>query len=200
MAVDNEKLECISDNYKYSPDGTLYYFEGKQDKNGNVYEERAAISNHTPLLKEYRTIDNGIERIEELVFNALRNYSRGTDTVLSLKNDVFSQTPNVKFGAACRIFLGRGAKSRYSEVMQIQCENAPHSVIYQHTGYTNIEGERVFLNGNYSITKDGTTQKCNVALPEQMGNYRFVESRDPDRYKTLLEMFPSVASDALVYT
>ena len=200
MAVDNEKLECISDNYKYSPDGTLYYFEGKQDKNGNVYEERAAISNHTPLLKEYRTIDNGIERIEELVFNALRNYSRGADTVLSLKNDVFSQTPNVKFGAACRIFLGRGAKSRYSEVMQIQCENAPHSVIYQHTGYTNIEGERVFLNGDYSITKDGTTQKCNVALPEQMGNYRFVESRDPDRYKTLLEMFPSVASDALVYT
>lgn len=200
MAVDNEKLECISDNYKYSPDGTLYYFEGKQDKNGNVYEERAAISNHTPLLKEYRTIDNGIERVEELVFNALRNYSRGADTVLSLKNDVFSQTPNVKFGAACRIFLGRGAKSRYSEVMQIQCENAPHSVIYQHTGYTNIEGGRVFLNGDYSITKDGVTQKCNVALPEQMGNYRFVESRDPDRYKTLLEMFPSVASDALVYT
>lgn len=200
MAVDHEKLECISDNYKYSPDGTLYYFEGKQDKNGNVYEERVAISNHTPLLKEYRTIDNGIECVEELVFNALRNYSRSADTVLSLKNDVFSQTPNVKFGAACRIFLGRGAKSRYSEAMQIQCENSPHSVIYQHTGYTNIDGERVFLNGDYSITKDGATQKCNVALPEQMGSYRFVNNRDPERYKTLLGMFCSVASDPLVYT
>ena len=200
MAVDNEKLECISDNYKYSPCGTLYYFERKQSKDGVIYEERTEISNHTPILKEYRTIDNGIERVEELVFNALRNYSRGADTVLSLKNDVYSQTPNLKFGAACRISLGRGAKSRYSEAMQIQCENAPNSVIYQHTGYTNIDDERVFLNGDYSITKDGVTQKYNVALPEQMSNYRFVESRDPDRYKTLLTMFPSVASDALVYT
>ena len=198
--IDNEKLKNISDNYKYSPDGTLYYFEGKQSKDGVVYEERSAISNHTPLLKEYRTIDNGIERIEELVFNALRNYNYGADTVLSLKNDVYSNMPNVKFGAACRIFLGRGAKSRYSEAMQIQCENAPHSIIYQHTGYTNIDGERVFLNGDYSITKDGITKKCNVALPEQMNNYRFVESRDLDRYKTLLELFPSVASDELVYT
>ncbi|MBQ8215256.1 MAG: DUF927 domain-containing protein [Clostridia bacterium] len=200
METNNEQFTCISENYRYSKDGTLYYVEGKQGKNGVVYEECSTIANHTPLLKEYRTIDNGIETVEELVFNALRNYSRGADTILSLKNDVYSQTPNLKFGAACRITLGRGAKSRYSEAMQIQCENAPHAVIYQHTGYAYIDGERVFLNGDFSIGKDGTTNKCNVSLPEQMKNYRFVESRDAERFDTLLKMFPSVASNELVYS
>ena len=29
----NEKRVRIGDNYEYSPDGTLYYIEGKEDKN-----------------------------------------------------------------------------------------------------------------------------------------------------------------------
>ncbi len=199
MEKNDEKLICISDNYKYSQDGTLYYFECKQSKDGVTYEEQSAIANHTPLLKEYRTIDNGIERVEELVFTALRNHTRGADTILSLKNDVYSQNPNVKFGAACRIFLGRGAKSRYSEAMQIQCENAPHAVIYQHTGYVNIDGERVFLNGGYSVGKDGITDKFKVVLPEQMNNYRFTEERDAERYNTLLNLLPSAVPEGLYY-
>ena len=174
--------------------------EGKQGKNGVVYEECSTIANHTPLLKEYRTIDNGIETVEELVFNALRNYSRGADTILSLKNDVYSQTPNLKFGAACRITLGRGAKSRYSEAMQIQCENASHAVIYQHTGYAKIDGERVFLNGDFSIGKDGITDKYKVRLPKGMDRYCFTKERDADRYETLLKLFPSCAPEPLVYT
>ena len=57
----NEKRVRIGDNYEYSPDGTLYYIEGKEDKNGNTYKETTAIANHTPLLKEQRIIDNGID-------------------------------------------------------------------------------------------------------------------------------------------
>ena len=51
----------IGEFYKYSPDGTLYYSEGKEDKNGNRYEETTKIANHTPLLKEQRIIDNGFK-------------------------------------------------------------------------------------------------------------------------------------------
>ena len=194
----NEKRVRIGDNYEYSPDGTLYYIEGKEDKNGNTYTETTAIANHTPLLKEQRIIDNGIETTEELVFTALRDFRKGADTAISLK-DVLSQTPNIKFGAACRIFLGRGAKSRYSEAMQIQCENAPLTMLYQHTGYTTIEGERVFLNGGYSVTKDGLTDKYNVLLSGQMENYVFTDKKDSERYKTLLSLLPSVAPTSLVY-
>ncbi len=188
----------IGDSYKYSPDGTLYYVEGKADKNGNKYEEQTAIANHTPLLKEQRIIDNGIETTEELVFSALRNYRQGVDTAITLK-DVLSQTPNIKFGAACRIFLGRGAKSRYSEAMQIQCETAPVTMLYQHTGYTVADGERIFLNGGYSVTKDGLTDRYNVGLTGQLENYRFIDGSDPDRFETLLRLLPSIAPTSLVY-
>lgn len=194
----NEKRVRIGDNYEYSPDGTLYYVEVIESKNGDTGEVSTPIANHTPLLKEQRIIDNGIETTEELVFTALRDFRKGADTAISLK-DVLSQTPNIKFGAACRIFLGRGAKSRYSEAMQIQCENAPLTMLYQHTGYTTIEGERVFLNGGHSVTKDGLTDKYNVMLSGQMENYVFTDKKDSERYKTLLSLLPSVAPTSLVY-
>lgn len=58
--AENEEHVKISGNYEYSPDGTLYYIEGKSDQKGNTYEETTAIANHTPLLKEQRIIDNGV--------------------------------------------------------------------------------------------------------------------------------------------
>ena len=200
MEAENNKMTQISENYQYAPDGTLYYVEEKQNKSGLIYTECSPIANHTPLLKEYRTIDNGFERVEELVFTPLRNYNKGTEAILTLKNDIFSQTPNLKFGAACRILLSRGAKSKYSEAMQIQCEHAPHSTIYQHTGYTIVDGKRVFLNGGYSIDENGVTDKYNVALPEQMNSFKFTSEYDGDRYKSLLERFPAVGCDDIVYT
>lgn len=113
--------------------------------------------------------------------------------------DVLSQTPNIKFGAACRIFLGRGAKARYSEAMQVQCENAPVSMVYQHTGYTVAEGKRVFLNGGYSITEDGLTDRFNVLMSGQLECYSFTNESDSDRYETLLTLLPSVAPPSMVY-
>lgn len=194
----NEKRVKLGGNYEYSSDGTLYYTEGKQDKNGNTYEETTAIANHTPLLKEQRIIDNGVETTEELVFSAVRDFRRGADIAITLK-DVLSQTPNIKFGAACRIFLGRASKARYSEAMQIQCETAPVSLIYQHTGYTEVDGERIFLNNGHSITKDGLTDKYNVALTGQLENYSFTNKKDSDRYSTLLKLLPSIAPSQMVY-
>lgn len=194
----NEKRVRIGDNYEYSPDGTLYYIEGKEDKNGNAYKETTIIANHTPLLKEQRIIDNGIETTEELVFTVLRDYRQSADISFTLK-DVLSQTPNLKCGAGCRITLERGAKARYSEAMQIQCEKAPVTMLYQHTGYTTIEGERVFLNGGHSVTKDGLTDKYNVLLSGQIENYVFTDKKDFERYKTLLSLLPSVAPTSLVY-
>ena len=127
------KITPIGQDYEYKEDGTLYAVEYKQDKSGNAYKESCPLANHTPLLKEQRIIDNGIETTEELVFSVLRDYRKGADVAISLK-DMLSQTPNIKFGAACRIFIGRGTKAKYSEAMQIQCENAPVVMLYQHTG------------------------------------------------------------------
>ena len=198
----NEKSVWLGGNdsygYEYNPDGTLYFVEGKADKNGDIFREATAITNHTPLLKEYHKLDNGIEVTEELIFTVLRNYRRGEDTAITTK-DILGQMPNLKFGAACRIFTGRGTKSRYSEAMQIQCENAPLSTVYQHTGYAVIDGERVFLNGENSVTKEGLTDKYCVAMKDTLDNYKFVTEKDDNRYKTLLVELPKVAPKELVY-
>lgn len=192
------KITPIGQDYEYKEDGTLYAVEYKQDKSGNSYKESCPLANHTPLLKEQRIIDNGIETTEELVFSVLRDYRKGADVAISLK-DMLSQTPNIKFGAACRIFIGRGTKAKYSEAMQIQCETAPVVMLYQHTGYTEIEGKRVFLNGGYSVTEEGLTDSYNVVFSDDFENYRFTNERNPERYETLLTILPSVASSSLIY-
>lgn len=198
MSDTKEKKHFIGDHYYYTDNGTLYYCEPIVKDGETVGETTTAIANHTPILKEQRIIDNGIETNEELVFNVLRDFHRGVDTAVTLK-EILGQTPQAKFGAACRIFLGRGAKSRYSEAMQIQCETAPCSTVYQHTGYTVIDGERVFLNGNHSVTAEGMTDKYNVVFGGQLSNYRFSAERHKERYNTLLKLLPSTAPVSLIY-
>jgi len=198
MSDTKEKKHFIGDHYYYTDNGTLYYCEPIIKDGETVGTTETAIANHTPILKEQRIIDNGIETNEELVFNVLRDFHRGVDTAVTLK-EILGQTPQAKFGAACRIFLGRGAKSRYSEAMQIQCETAPCSTVYQHTGYTVIDGERVFLNGNHSVTAEGMTDKYNVVFGGQLSNYRFSAERHKERYNTLLKLLPSTAPVSLIY-
>lgn len=198
MSETKEKKHFIGDHYYYTENGTLYYCEPIIKDGETVGTTETAIANHTPILKEQRIIDNGIETNEELVFNVLRDFHRGIDTAVTLK-EILGQTPQAKFGAACRIFLGRGAKSRYSEAMQIQCENAPCSTLYQHTGYTVIDGERVFLNGGNSVTAEGMTDKYNVVFGGQLSNYRFTAERHEERYNTLLKLLPSTAPVSLIY-
>lgn len=196
---ENEKHYLdIDDHYFVGTDGSLYYIE-PIIKDGEItgYTE-TAIANHTPILKEQRLTDNGIEQIEELVFTVRRNYQMSGDIAVTLK-EILSQTPTLKFGAACRIYLGRGYKSRYSEAMQIQCENAPRAILYQHTGYTVIDGERVFLNGENSVTTEGLTNKYNVCFDGQLSNYCFTAERHNSRFNTLLELLPLTAPQKLIY-
>ena len=190
----------IGESYSVGADGTLYFIETINDKTtGDVVGiTETPIANHSPILQEQRTIDNGIEVNEELVFSVRRNYHNEGRVAVSLK-DILSQTPNMKFGAACRIYLGKGSKARYSEAMQIQCENAPRTVIYQRTGYSVIDGERVFLNGDYSVTKEGLTDKYNVSFEGQLSNYKFINEKSPERYETLLTYLPRVATKELIF-
>lgn len=188
----------INENYYVDAEGKLVFVEPIV-KNGEIVgQSENAIANHTPILKELRTVDNGVEQVEELIFNVRRNYKTGLDVAITNK-DILSQNPNMKFGAACRIFLGRSYKSRYSEAMQIQCENAPCSTVYQHIGYAIIDGQRVFLNGQNSVTAEGITDKYNVAFDGQLSNYCFLSERHKNRYTTLLNLLPSTAPKKLIY-
>lgn len=199
----DKKLEAlqIGESYESKPDGTLVYKSPilSKDTREVVGIEETAIANHTPILKEQRVVDNGVEQIEELLFD-VRRAGRMWGVVPVTLKEVLSQTPNIKFGAACRIFLERGAKGRYSEAMQIQCENALHTTIYQHTGYAMIDGQRVFLNGGNSVTADGLTNKYTVQMEGKLDRYGFTADQHDSRYKTLLVDLPKIAPKLFIYT
>ena len=200
MEKESEILK-IGECYESKPDGTLIYKEPilSKDTREVVGVEETAIANHTPILKEQRIVDNGIEQVEELVFE-VRRAGRTWGAIPVTLKDVLSQTPNIKFGAACRIFIGRGTKGRYSEAMQIQCENALQTTVYQHTGYSFADGERVFLNGGYSVTANGLTDKYSVQMDGKLGRYGFSNEKHLSRYNTLLVDLPKVAPKSLIYT
>lgn len=198
MREESKHYLDIGEHYFVGADGSLYYVE-PIIKDGEITgQTETAIANHAPILKEQRLTDNGIEQLEELVFTVRRNYQMSGDIPVTLK-DILSQTPTLKFGAACRIYLGKGYKSRYSEAMQIQCENAPRTTLYQRTGYAVIDGQRVFLNGDNSVTAEGLTSKYNVAFSGQLSNYRFTAERHESRFTTLLKLLPSTAPQKLIY-
>lgn len=198
MREENKHYLDIGEHYFIGADGSLYYVE-PIIKDGEITgQTETAIANHAPILKEQRLTDNGIELTEELIFTVRRNYQMSGDIAVTLK-EILSQTPTLKFGAACRIYLGKGYKSRYSEAMQIQCENAPRSTLYQRTGYAIIDGQRVFLNGDNSVTAKGLTDKYNVAFSGQLSNYRFTAERHESRFDTLLKLLPSTAPQKLIY-
>lgn len=194
------KSLLISDNYESKPDGTLVRKESilSKDTREVVGIEETPIANHTPVLKELQVFDNGIEQEERIAFLVHRAGRMWGPFQVTFK-DMVSPTPNIKFGAACRIFLIRGAKSWYSEAMQIQCENAPCTTIYQHTGYTIIDGKRVFLNGDYSVTSEGLTDKYTVEMPDTLSIYRFTNNKHDERYHTLLSLLPSVLPERVSF-
>lgn len=189
----------IGGGYWVEQDGTLYYRTVSVDTNGGATDQTSEpIANFTPILKEQRMIDNGIETNEALVFQALRAGHLWEEVSTDTKR-LLGQMPQADFGAGCRVFLGRGKLARLREAMQIQCEHAPRATVYQHTGYTMIDGKRVFLNGENSVTAEGLTNRYNVAFEGQLANFRFTAERHEKRFETLLERLPCVAPSALVY-
>lgn len=170
-----------------------------KDKTEIIGEESTIFANHTPILVKRIITDDGVERIESLTYEIWRNGKKQGETTVTV-NDIRSQTPNIKFGADCRILPVRGAKSLYSDFMQLQCEDAPCETVYKHTGYAVIDGERVFLNGGYSVTKEGLTSKFQVVMDGKLGRYGFTSEKHPERYETLLNELPKVAPKTLIYT
>ena len=190
----------IGGGYWFDQNGICFYRTVGVDKNGAVTDETSEpVANFTPILKEQRRIDNGIEVNEALIFQAYRAGHLWEEVSTDTKG-IVGQTPQAVFGAGCRVYIGKLKVARLREIMQIQCETAPRTTIYQHTGYAIIDGKRVFLNGGYSVTAEGMTDHYNVVFEGQLSNYRFTNERHRERYKTLLQGLPAVAPFPLVYT
>lgn len=188
---EKEKLVAITDEYEVSfPSGNTSRVEIKHTKDGNeVYKESTVFANHHVKVIAVRENDDGVIKNQTILVKIYRNGKWSEPIQLSPK-DVRGNNPNADLDPACRISpIVPRAKAYYSDMIQAQCEFAERITVHQKTGYAMIDGKRIFLNGDYSVTKDGLTDKHINELPGQMSGFRFLPNKDPERYKTLLYMF-----------
>ena len=194
MSEDNKKRLDIQGRYYSDSSGFLYHIE--PTKNGEGWVD-TAIANFTPELVELTRRDNGFEVSDAVRFRAFRN-GQYEPAVEIQKSDILSNHPDQKFGIGCRIFIGRQNAQRLAEAMQMQAETANVKTIYAQTGFREIDGELVYLNGDNSITKDGLSDAYAVELdPDLARCYRFLncDISENDCYQVLMRLIPQVAPD-----
>jgi len=166
------------DNYFYvDNEGILRIVEENDEKDKENKEEGTItaykVANHAPMLTRIIRKEDGFTVSEQIEFRARRNNKWETPVCIDKKTMISSQ-PHLSFSPGCRIYLRKGNVARYSEFMQIQCENAEVETVYNHTGWkVDEEGNRVFLNGNYSINKDGLTKDYAVELDPDFKCFQF---------------------------
>jgi hypothetical protein len=177
-----EKEDYIVDDY-----GVLYYTQTTDKGTTTV-----PIANHAPMLQRILHKDDGFSVTEQIEFSARRNKHQEPPVCIDKKTMIGNQ-PQVNFSPGCRIYIGRGNVAHYSEFMQMQCEDAKTETIYSHTGWIQTDkGEKVFLNGQNSIDKNGLTTKYSVELAPDFRRFCFypVEDSIADCFKTVLTDFP----------
>lgn len=193
MSSDNEKIYSKG-NYEVDHEGQLYYLKPMQNAEGVVVE---AIANHSPMLKRIVRKQDGFTTTEEIEFSARRKHRNEVPVCIDKKTMIGSQ-PQVMFSPACRIYLGKGNTAHYSEFMQIQCEDADIETVYSHTGWIVTEdGERVYLNGRYSIDKNGLSSDYSVELDPDFQCFQFypVDDDSAQCFKTVVDGLSSAVPD-----
>ena len=184
-------------NYRISKDGTLSVVTGYEPKNGNAYIQTSIIANHAPLVKRIIRYDNGTDITESIEIAVRRAYKESIAHMT--KDQLFAQNPNKAFDVGNIVYQGRGYNGLYRQFIQEQCGNLPIYTVYQHTGIRIIDGERVFLNGGNSVTKDGLTDRYKVELENQLQNYGFIKDKPVERYSVFKTLLYKLAEKRIMY-
>lgn len=187
----------IDDRYLSDGQGNLYFREPLKDANG--YSD-TPIANFTPELVEMVRRDDGFTVMERTKFAAFRGGQHEPPVEIE-KKDLIGTQPHAKFSPGCLVWRGKGNCAKLGEMMGLQCVDADTKTIYTHTGWKVIDGQRVFLNGGYSVTAEGLTDRYTVELaPDLARCYRFIPCEDDtgECFKTLLERMPKAAPDWLI--
>ncbi len=187
----------IQDRYFSDAMGNCYYREPLKDASGFA---DTPFLNFTPELVQLLRRDDGFNITEKILFSAFRCGQYEPPVELE-KKDMIGNQPHLKFSPGCRVFQGRGYCAKCGEMMGMQCEDAATKTVYTHTGWKIIDGQRVFLNGENSVTAEGLTDRYRVELaPDLSRCYRFTPCEDSpgECFKTLLERMPKAAPDWLI--
>lgn len=194
---ETKKTEWLSEYeagpYSVSEAGALYF---NKQVDGAIVS--TLIADHAPILQEIIQRDDGTNTVQECIFKTFRNGKFGSPTRVDTKT-MFGNQPNILFAAGNAIEPGRGNKERYSHYMQLQCKDKTPQTQYQHTGWIQVDGERVFLNGGYSIDQAGLTAQYTVELDPGMERYCFYEVPESERdgLNVLLQELPKAMPESV---
>lgn len=187
----------IQDRYFSDERGNAFYREPLKDAAGF---QDIPFMNFWPELVQLRRLDDGFTVSDKIIFSAFRNGVHEPPVELE-KRDMIGNQPQAKFSAGCRVFKGKSNIARCGELLEMQCEDAETHTCYSHTGWKIINGERVFLNGENSVTADGLTDRYTVELDSDLRRcYRFTAGNisETGAFDALLNRMPKAVPDWLL--
>lgn len=76
------------------------------------------------------------------------------------------------WGATAVVFPGSGIASDLRTAIQILSTDIETEYIYQHTGWTEIDGKPAYLHGGGAITDEGNNESIRVEMPADLSRYR----------------------------
>ena len=82
------------------------------------------------------------------------------------------------WGATAVVFPGSGIASDLRTAIQILSTNIETEYIYQHTGWTEIEGKPAYLHGGGAITEEGNDNTIKVNMPADLSRYELPDTQE----------------------
>lgn len=80
-----------------------------------------------------------------------------------------------QLGARAVMYPGHNLKDRARAAIQLLSGEIPRRRIFTHTGWTDVDGQRVYLHAGGAIGADGSLHGVEVALPSGLDKYRLSE-------------------------
>lgn len=189
--------KSVQDRYFCDEKGTAYFREPMKEANGVI---DTPFANFFPELVQLKCFDDGFDVKDKILFRAFRGGVYELPVAIE-KKDILSNQPHAKFSPGCRVYIGKGNAARFGELMSMQCEDVETQVVYSHTGWKIIDGERVFLNGENAVTADGLTDRFSVELdPDLKRAFSFTagEVDEAAAFSSVLGDMTQAAPDWLV--
>ena len=158
-----KELRDLCNGFVYNPQNSILYIHlPKEDKDGKIIPGEfndISFADFVPKLKEYRiTEDCNGNTLEETIFQIEKD-GRTLDGLYTVsKKILLSPIPFEPFPASCIVdHQVKGSFAMMRRCMQEEIKQTTPVRYYQFTGYKVIDGERVFLNGENSVTAGGLT-------------------------------------------
>ena len=160
-------------------------------KTGEKARDELMIANFTAEITTETVIKDGLK--ESVIFTIKgENASRKFPTI-EVPAHKFASLAWVtsNWGATAVIMPTPGAAADFRTAVQLLSTNIKSETIFQHTGWTEVDGEQIYLHGNGGITKDGAKENVRVEMPQDLSRYELPNLKGATKEKRAVSWMAS---------